>query len=124
MAPSTSGRRAASSIVTLSTVEIYTTFFDWLFIGAIVSSIIVVIAGFFLKVRLSYLVFAIVLTATYLCSSTLEALPRYLSVEFVLFITLGVLSTRVKWAYEPILVASMALLTLCTILFATGFWIT
>ena len=117
-------RSFSSPMVTLSTVEIYPAFFDWLFIGVIVTSIIIVIAGFLLKVRLSYLVFAAVLTATYLCSSTLEALPRYLSVEFVLFITLGVLSTRVKWAYEPILVASMGLLTLCTILFATGFWIT
>ena len=117
-------RSFTSPMVTLSTVAIYPTFFDLLFIGAIVVSILIVVAGVFLRVRVSYLVFASVLTATYLCSSTLEALPRYLSVEFALFIALGVLCTRFKWAYEPLLVASVGLLTLCTILFATGFWIT
>ncbi|MFN2507167.1 MAG: hypothetical protein ABR589_00145 [Chthoniobacterales bacterium] len=117
-------RGFASPLVTLATVELYSAFYDWLFIGVLVTSVLLLIGGIFLKVRVSYLAYAGLLTTTYLCSSSLEALPRYLSVEFVLFLVLGVVSTRFKWTYEPLLVATIGLLTLCTILFATGFWIT
>lgn len=117
-------RYFSSPKVTLSSAYRYAPFFGWLFIGAIVVSLIIVVVGLRLRVRISYLAFASILTATYLCSSTLEALPRYLSVEFPLFIILGLLSTRFRWCYEPLLVASIGLLTLCTILSATGYWIT
>lgn len=117
-------RYFASPMVTLGSVAIYPPFFDWLFIGVLVTSVLLLIIGVLLRVRASYLAFAAILTATYLCSSSLEALPRYLSVEFVLFMVLAVVSTRFKWTYEPLLVASIGLLTVSTVLFATGFWIT
>lgn len=117
-------RYFASPVATLASVEIYPPFFDWLFIGVLVTSLVLLVIGVLLRVRASYLTFAAILTATYLCSSSLEALPRYLSAEFVLFVVLAVMSTRFKWTYEPLLVASIGLLTICTALFATGFWIT
>lgn len=117
-------RYFSSPKVTLYSAYRYLPFFGWWFIGAIVVSLVILVIGLFLKVRISYLAFAALLTATYLCSSTLEALPRYLSVEFPLFMILGLLSTRFRWCYEPLLIASIGLLTLCSILSATGYWIT
>jgi hypothetical protein len=64
------------------------------------------------------------LTSVYLCSGTLEAMPRYFSVEFPLFIVIGLIVARFERAYEPLLAASIALLTLCTVLSANGYWMT
>ncbi len=80
--------------------------------------------GLCLRVRASYLVFAGLLTIMYWCANAMEAWPRYLSVEFPLYIILGLLVTRIKWMYEPILAASITALTISIALSATGFWIT
>jgi hypothetical protein len=51
-------------------------------------------------------------------------MPRYFSVEFPLFIVIGLIVARFERAYEPLLAASIALLTLCTVLSANGYWMT
>lgn len=118
------GRQFTSPIETLSSFQTYEPFYQWFFMGAMVTAVLLWAAGIFLKIRASYLVFAALLTATYLCAKTMEAWPRYLSVEFPLFLVLGLLAARWRWSYEPLLAASIALLTLCTILSANGYWIT
>lgn len=118
------GRRFTSPIETLATFRTYEPFYRWFFAGAMVSAVAVWAIGIFLRMRASYLVFAALLTATYLCASTMEAWPRFLSVEFPLFIILGVLVARWRWSYEPLLGISVGLLTLCTMLSASGYWIT
>ena len=77
-----------------------------------------------LKVRPSYLLYAALLLAIYMCGNSLEAMPRYLSVVFPLVIALSLLTTRFQQLYEPLLACSIGILTLMTMLQANGFWIT
>lgn len=59
-----------------------------------------------------------------LCGNSLEAIPRYLSILFPLFIVLGVVAVRFRWSYELIFASSTVLLTICTVLSANGYWMT
>ena len=81
-------------------------------------------AGFWLRVRATYLVYAVVSLLFYLAWGSLEGLPRYVSILFPLPLILALLSSRWKWLYEPLLAFSIALLALCTVLFANAYQIT
>jgi hypothetical protein len=88
------------------------------------TAIILTAAGFFLKLRATYLVYAVVALLFYLAWGTLEGLPRYVSILFPIHIILAVLSSRWQWMYEPLLAFSIALLGLCTVLFANAYQMT
>ncbi len=118
------GRKLTSPLRTLDTLPTNPPFHQWLFLGLFLVGISVWSVGLFCKLRPSYSVYAALLITTYVCSNSMEAMPRSLSVVFPLFIVLGLLATRFDWTYEPMLCSSIALLTLCTILSAAGFWMT
>lgn len=99
-------------------------FYQWLFATILAAGLILWVAGFYLKLRTSYLIYASLLVAIYLCGNSLEAIPRYLTVVFPLFITLGIVATRYQWSYVPMFACSTAILTLCNILSAMGYWMT
>ena len=99
-------------------------FYRWLFGTILLGGLALWIAGFRLKLRTSYLVYATLLVSIYLCGNSLEAMPRYLSVVFPLFIAMGIIATRHQWSYVPMFACSTALLTLCNILSALGYWMT
>jgi len=109
---------------TLAGARNFPPFYLWLFGGTLVAAVLAWIGGFFLKLRASYLVWAGLLLAVYLCGNSLEAIPRYLSVLFPLFIVLGIVAVRFRWSYELIFAASTVLLTICTMLSANGYWMT
>lgn len=88
------------------------------------AAIILTAAGFFLKLRVTYLVYAVVALFFYLAWGSLEGLPRYVSILFPIHIILAVLSSRWQWMYEPLLAFSIALLGLCTVLFANAYQMT
>lgn len=88
------------------------------------AAIILTAAGFFLKMRATYLVYAVAALLFYLMWGSLEGLPRYLSILFPIHITLALLSSRWQWMYEPLLAFSIALLALCTVLFANAYHMT
>lgn len=88
------------------------------------AAIILTGAGFFLRLRATYSVYAVASILFYLAWGTLEGLPRYISVIFPIYIVLAVLSSRWKWTYEPLLAFSIALLALCTVLFANAYQMT
>ena len=88
------------------------------------AAIILTIAGFFLKLRPTYLVYAVLSLVFYLSWGGLEGLPRFVSIIFPIHIILALLSARWKWMYEPLLGFSIALLALCTVLFANAYQIT
>ena len=90
-------------------------------VGAAIS---LTVAGFFLKLRATYLVYAVAALLFYLSWGSMEGLPRYVSILFPIHIILAVLSSRWKWLYEPLLAFSIALLGLCTVLFANAYQIT
>ena len=108
---------------TLASASKFPEFYIWLFGGTLTAAVLVWIGGFFVKLRASYLVWAGLL-AVYFCGNSLEAIPRYLSILFPLFIVLGVVAVRFPWSYEFIFAASTVLLTICTILSANGYWMT
>ncbi len=118
------GRSFTSPIETILFLRTYTTFYFILFLGTLVVTVLILIAGLLLRIRATYLLYATMLTTIYLCSKTFEAFPRYVSVEFPLFIILGLIAARFKWTYEPLFVATVALLTLCSVLSANGYWMT
>lgn len=88
------------------------------------SGIILALAGFFLRLRGTYLVYAAVSIVFYLAWGSLEGVPRYLSILFPLHLVLALLASRWTWLYEPLLAFSIALLALCTVLFANAYQMT
>jgi hypothetical protein len=95
-----------------------------LYQAVVAAAIILIGAGFFLRLRATYLVYAVASILFCLSWGTLEALPRYISVVFPIYLILALLSSRWKWLYEPLLVFSVALLALCTVLFANAYQMT
>jgi len=118
------GREFSSPLKTFASLQWLPQFHGTLFVTVLSAGLVLWGLGIFFRVRASYMVYAAMLISIYLCGASLEAIPRYLSVVFPLFITLGLLAARFEWSYLPLLSASTALLTLCTILSATGYWIT
>ncbi len=118
------GRSFTSPLHTLSFLRTYTTFYYLLFSGTVVITLLLLLLGVGFRLRASYLIFAASLTFLYLCSATFEAFPRYVSVEFPLFIVLGLLAAKFRWSYEPLLGCSVCLLGLLTIMSANGYWMT
>jgi hypothetical protein len=88
------------------------------------SAVLLTGAGFYLRLRSTYLIYLVVSVLFYLAWGSLEALPRYLSILFPLYLVLALLSSRWKWLYEPLLAFSIALLALCTVLFANAYQMT
>ncbi len=118
------GRSFTSPVETILFLRTYTRFYYIFFLSALIVTLAILLAGVFFRIRATYLLYATMLTAIYLCSKTFEAFPRYVSVEFPLFIILGLIAARYKWTYEPLFVGTVALLTLCSILSANGYWMT
>jgi hypothetical protein len=88
------------------------------------AAVILTGAGFYLRLRATYLVYAVIALLFYLAWGTLEGLPRYVSILFPIHLVLALLSSRWKWMYEPLLAFSIALLALCTVLFANAYHMT
>ena len=74
------------------------------------------------KMRPAYLIYAAIVIVACSCSSDLPSIARYLSVAFPLYIAAGLVSERVRWAYEPLLTCSFTALAFCTIMYANGHW--
>jgi hypothetical protein len=87
-------------------------------------ALILVAVGFFLRLRPTYLAYAVLAVVFYLAWGSLEGLPRYLSILFPLHLTLALSSIRWPWLYEPLLAFSIGLLALCTVLFANAYQMT
>jgi hypothetical protein len=118
------GREFVAPWQTLANVEILPDFYRAFFISILISGLVLFAAAFYFRLRASYLVYATLLMTIYLCGASLEAIPRYLTVVFPLFITMALIAVRWPWTYLPLLTTSTALLTLCNILSAMGYWMT
>ena len=118
------GQKLAYPWHAITGLDEFAPFYRWLFVGALVVGGSLFAAGFWLRIRLSYLVWIGVLIAFSLSWGTMTSSPRYLSIIFPLFIVLGLITARFEGAYEWLLAASVAVLTLCTVLIANGYWMT
>ena len=103
-------------------VESYFSFYEWLFLGTLVAALLVWVGGILVGIPSSHSLWAGLLIAAFVCSNPLDAVPRSLGMVFPLFLALGVGAARFRWAYEPMLAATVALLALSTMLAANGFW--
>lgn len=73
------------------------------------------------RLRLSYLVFAVLSYLTPTLTGALSSMPRYVLTLFPCFITLSLIESRViRYA---LLIVSFLLLVACTVLFTRGYWI-
>ncbi|MBA3272965.1 MAG: hypothetical protein H0T11_03710 [Chthoniobacterales bacterium] len=118
------GRTLTTPMETIHNAESLPVFLRWSDGGVFAMGALIWLGAIFARIRLSYLVWAAILLTIYICGSSLEAVPRYISVVFPLFLTLGLASVRWPQLSLPLLGGSIALLVLNTILSAAGFWIT
>jgi hypothetical protein len=118
------GRTLTTPLQTIRNADILPVFLRWVNGGLFGVAVLIWMFGLFARVRASYLIWSAILLTIYICGSSLEAVPRYISVVFPLFIILGIITARFPKLYLPLLGGSTALLTLHTILSASGFWIT
>ena len=118
------GRTFTTPRQTIANADALNPYLRWNNGGIFIAAFLVWVAGCFLRVRFSYLLWTAMLMTIYICGSSLEGVPRYLSIAFPLFIILGVGSARFPSLYLPMLGVSIALLTLGALLSAAGFWIT
>ena len=118
------GRSFTSPAQTFTTLAHYRPLYKWLFLGTMGSALLLLVIGAAMRVRVSYLAWSAALTAMYLCAATMEAWPRYLSIEFPLYIILALVATRARWTYEPLLACTTGLFVLSAILSANGYWFT
>lgn len=95
-----------------------------LYQGIVAVAALMTLAGFYFRLRPTYLVYATLSMLFYLSWSSLEALPRYMCILLPVHIALALVSMRWKWSYEPLLAFSVVLLALCTVLFANGYQMT
>ncbi|HEV2096324.1 MAG TPA: hypothetical protein VGQ82_07465 [Chthoniobacterales bacterium] len=87
-----------------------------------IAGILLLFLGIARRVHPAYWSYAAVSVLFDLSWSTLEGVPRYLSVSF--YVVLASLAERAKWTYEPLLALSSALLALCTVAFANAYQMT
>ena len=118
------GRSFTSPAQTFSTLVHYRPMYKWLFLGTMGTALALLVVGAVLRVRLSYLAWCVMMTTMYLCAATMEAWPRYLSVEFPLYIILALVATRARSTYEPLLACTAGLFVLSAVLSANGYWFT
>jgi len=117
------GRKFTSIFATLRNVY-FNLFYQIIFFGAVFIALFLIIYLIYSKIRISYIVYSILLLFFYLSSNALESIPRYLGVLFPLYLGLSLIVNKSRfWDYFFTLFAIM-LLTLFTILFTNGYWFT
>ena len=99
-------------------------FYQWWFGGAAVVGMLLVVAGGLLRVPASFNVFAFATCLLYFSVTSLEGVPRFLSIVFPFYYTLGLIAVRWPWAGRVLLGLSMTLLALSTSLFVSAYWFT
>ena len=104
----------------------YDAFDDWFygpwFCGAIAVAVVLIVLGWFLRVRPSFQAVSPVYLLLFLSTGQIEASPRFLSVLFPLYLILALAVTRWPRMEPVVLTVSASLLTISTILFVNGYW--
>lgn len=91
---------------------------------AVIVGMLLLALGFFLRVRLPWLVLTGTFLLVYLSTAHLESMPRYLSVLFPFYVIAARAGERWPLVESLILAGSSLLLAFSTILFVTGYWFT
>ena len=102
--------------------EGHASFYEWIFRAVLIIGLGLCVAGYMMKVRITYLVFTLTVIIVCFAFHDLQA-ARTLGLAFPLYIIMAVLSRRFDALYEPLLTCSMTLLLICAMMAANGFWI-
>lgn len=94
------------------------------FAAAVLSAFGLLALGPWLRIPTSYLLWALAMEFICVSSRSVEALPRYFSVIFPLYVVLALLTRRQPQLTSPLLALMVALQTLSVILFVNGYWFT
>ena len=98
--------------------------FEWwialLEIGSFIFISLVIIYALKKRIRFSYILFSFLAVLIPASSGTFSALPRYILVAFIIFISIGLIGTKFKLAYFLI---SITLLSILTFFFSRGYFI-
>jgi hypothetical protein len=115
-------REGANIFDAFTTAGRYPVPYGAFFIASAAAAIAICVFGFVQRIRLSYQLYAFAMLALCLSTSIWESLPRYLSVVFPFYITLG--SVRSEGLRSLLLAASAAVMALCSVLFVCGYFMT
>ncbi len=109
---------------TFKSVKYYSSFYNDIFIGALVLAIFLIGNLYFLKARASYIIYSACFLILCLSTGVLEGLPRYVGTIFPLYLGMALLAAKSKaWDYCWTTV-SISFLMLFVILFANAYWFT
>ena len=99
-------------------------FHQWWFVGHAAVAAVLLAAGYWAKLRPSYLALATLMLLLNISATHLEAIPRLVSVIFPLYAGGACVLRRWPAAEVPVLGVSAGLLALSTALFVNGYWFT
>lgn len=117
-------RKFVSFIQTWMNIAGFEPFYRWVYRVAIIISAISIGYLAVRKMRLSYVVYAVVFALMVLSSNNPECLPRYLSAVFPIHMGIGMIAARGEFLRRSIACFYLSFLTLFTILFVNGYWFT
>jgi hypothetical protein len=92
-----------------------------LLIGSAAVGVLLCALAWFVRLRVSYQLYAAALVTLYLCTNILHSLPRYLSVVFPFYIAVAVASLRSEAIFIFALGASASFMALCLALYVGGY---
>jgi hypothetical protein len=99
-------------------------FYQVWFSGALLVALVLLIVGIVRRFPVAYSIYGIALVSLYISARLAEALPRYLSVIFPLYLALASVGVRWPRLVIPLLAVSVALESLSVVLFVNGYWFT
>lgn len=99
-------------------------FYQIWFSGTVVVAFSLLLVGVRLRLPTTYIIHGLTLGFIYISSRYAEAMPRYFSVVFPLYMVLGLACHKWPTLKLPLLTLSSALLSLSVILFVNGYWFT
>lgn len=88
---------------------------------SLIYAFILLLIGFFKKIRISYLLFASLSILLPTLTGTLSSMPRYIVIAFPIFISLGLIKNRLLKI--TILFIHFVILIISVIFFTRGYWI-
>lgn len=117
-------RRFVAVTATLGRLGAYEPFYRAWFVGSLVCTAGLLAAAALTRARASYVVYGLLFLFFNLSSNLLESTPRYFAVLFPLYLGLAAITHgREAWRHTA-LVASTMMLTLTTVLYVNGYWLT
>jgi hypothetical protein len=99
-------------------------FYRLWFAATLVGTFGLLIVGVILRMPTGFAILGITFGLVYLSGSGVEALPRYFSVVFPIYIAAALIVKRWPVAGTPLLALSVALQAVSVILFVNGYWFT